>query len=190
MKPSQSPPRFRLPTMEQLRSARLGNSIHPTEESMDAAHRMVAQTFRQEADRILASLISVVRDFELAQDALADALLIALERWPVEGIPRNPVAWISTIARRKAINRLRRESTLARKQLILQELLKREEQRGAEEMETLSIPDERLKLMFTCCHPALALEAHVALTLHTLGGLSTAERASAFRLPSISRRSC
>jgi len=157
---------------------------------MDAAHRMVAQTFRQEADRILASLISVVRDFELAQDALADALLIALERWPVEGIPRNPGAWISTIARRKAINRLRRESTLARKQLILQELLKREEQRGAEEMETLSIPDERLKLMFTCCHPALALEAQVALTLHTLGGLSTAEIASAFRLPSISRRSC
>ena len=114
---------------------------------MDKAHRMVAQTFRQEADRILAGLISVVRDFELAQDALADALLVALERWPVEGIPHNPGAWMSTIARRKAINRLRRESTLARKQLILQELLEREEHRGAEEMNDLSIPDERLKLM-------------------------------------------
>jgi RNA polymerase sigma-70 factor (ECF subfamily) len=150
---------------------------------MDTAQRMVAQTFRQEADRILASLISVVRDFELAQDALADALLIALERWPIEGIPHNPGAWINTIARRKAINRLRRASTLTRKQLLLQEALEQEGQRGAEEMDDLSIPDERLKLMFTCCHPALALEAQVALTLHTLGGLSTAEIASAFLVP-------
>lgn len=147
---------------------------------MDAAYRIVAQTFRQEADRILASLISVVRDFELAQDALADALLIALEQWPGEGIPHNPGAWMNTIARRKVINRLRRESTLARKQLLLRELLEQEEQRGAEEMDEVSIPDERLKLMFTCCHPALSLEAQVALTLHTLGGLSAVEIASAF----------
>ena len=150
---------------------------------MDAAQQMVAQTFRQEADRILAGLISVVRDFELAQDALADALLVALERWPVEGVPRNPGAWISTIARRKAINRLHRESTLVRKQLLLRELLEQEEQRGAEEMDDVSIPDERLKLMFTCCHPALSLEAQVALTLHTLGGLSAVEIASAFLVP-------
>jgi RNA polymerase sigma-70 factor (ECF subfamily) len=147
---------------------------------MDAAQQMVAQTFRQESDRILASLISVVRDFELAQDALADALLVALERWPVEGIPRNPGAWIYTIARRKAINRLHRESTLVQKQLLLQEVLV---QQGAEEMDDLSIPDDRLKLLFTCCHPALAQEAQVALTLHTLGGLSTAEIANAFLVP-------
>ena len=94
---------------------------------MDAPHRIVADTFRQEADCILASLISSVRDFELAQDALADALLIALEHWPLEGIPNNPAAWITTTARRKAIDRLRRESTLARKQMVLQELLEREE---------------------------------------------------------------
>jgi RNA polymerase sigma-70 factor (ECF subfamily) len=150
---------------------------------MDAAQRMVAQTFRQESGRILAGLISLVRDFELAQDALADALLVALERWPIEGIPRNPGAWMSTIARRKALNRLHRENTLARKQLLLQEVLEREEQRGAEEMDDVSIPDERLKLLFTCCHPALALEAQVALTLHTLGGLSTTEIASAFLVP-------
>ena len=150
---------------------------------MDAAQQMVAQTFRQESGRILASLISVVRDFELAQDALSDALLVALERWPIEGIPRNPGAWMSTIARRKAINRMHRESTLARKQLLLQKVLEQEEQRGAEEMDDLSIPDERLKLLFTCCHPALALEAQVALTLHTLGGLSTAEIANAFLVP-------
>jgi RNA polymerase sigma-70 factor (ECF subfamily) len=150
---------------------------------MDAAQRMVAQTFRQESGRILAGLINLVRDFELAEDALSDALLVALERWPIEGIPRNPGAWMSTIARRKAINRLHRENTLARKQLLLQEVLEQEEQQGGEEMDDLSIPDERLKLLFTCCHPALALETQVALTLHTLGGLSTAEIASAFLVP-------
>ncbi|GHO64176.1 hypothetical protein KSC_030680 [Ktedonobacter sp. SOSP1-52] len=150
---------------------------------MQAAYRMVAHTFRQEADRILASLISTIRDFELAEDALQDALLIALERWPVEGIPSNPGAWITTTARRKAIDRLRRASTLARKHEILQELLQKVEQQGTEAGEDRSIPDERLKLMFTCCHPALALEAQVALTLQTLGGLSTAEIASAFLVP-------
>src|SRR5215471_12324519 len=150
---------------------------------MDAAQQMVAQTFRQESGRILAGLINLVRDFELAEDALSDALLVALERWPIEGIPRNPGAWMSTIARRKAINRLHRESTLARKQLLLQELLEREEQRGEEMDDDVSIADERLKLLFTCCHPALAQEAQVALTLHTLGGLSTAEIASAFLVP-------
>src|SRR6266702_7358712 len=124
---------------------------------MDTIQQAVSETFSREADRILAALIGTVRDFELAEDALQDALLVALERWPVEGIPHNPAAWITTTARRKAIDRLRRDSTLPRKQMILQELLEREGQRGAEEMDDLSLPDERLKLMFTCCHPALAL---------------------------------
>src|SRR5438105_7740481 len=150
---------------------------------MDAIHRIVADTFHQEADRILASLISSVRDFELAEDALQDAMLVALERWPREGVPRNPSAWITTTARHKAIDRLRRTNTLARKQVLMQELVEQEEERGIEEMEDSAIPDERLKLMFTCCHPALALEAQVALTLHTLGGLSTPEIASAFLIP-------
>ena len=150
---------------------------------MDTAHQIVADTFRREADRILASLISSVKDFELAEDALQEAMLVALERWPVDGIPGNPSAWITTTARHKAIDRLRRTSTLARKQVLLQELVEREEQRGTEEMEDRAIPDERLKLMFTCCHPALSLEAQVALTLHTLGGLSTPEIASAFLVP-------
>src|SRR5881394_2893830 len=96
---------------------------------MDAIHRIVADTFHQEADRILASLISSVRDFELAEDALQDALLVALERWSVDGIPHNPSAWITTTARHKAIDRLRRENTLARKQVLLQALLEQEEQR-------------------------------------------------------------
>jgi len=150
---------------------------------MNTTQQVVADTFTGEADRILAAVIGTVRDFELAEDALQDAMLVALERWPVDGIPRNPSAWITTTARHKAIDRLRRESTLARKQALLQALLEQEEQRGAEEMDDVSIPDERLKLMFTCCHPALALEAQVALTLHTLGGLSTAEIASAFLVP-------
>jgi RNA polymerase sigma-70 factor, ECF subfamily len=150
---------------------------------MDTAHQIVAATFDQQRDRILAGLISSVRDFELAEDVLQDAVLVALERWPAEGIPRNPSAWLTTVARHKAIDRLRRAGALARKQLLLQELVEQEEQRGADEMEERAIPDDRLKLMFTCCHPALALEAQVALTLHTLGGLATAEIASAFLIP-------
>jgi RNA polymerase sigma-70 factor, ECF subfamily len=149
---------------------------------MNTVQQAVSDTFAREADRILAALIGTVRDFELAEDALQDALLVALERWPVDGIPRNPSAWITTTARHKAIDRLRRDSTLARKQMLLQTLVE-QEQGGTEQMEDNSIPDERLKLMFTCCHPALALEAQVALTLHTLGGLSTVEIANAFLVP-------
>src|SRR3989449_7604919 len=165
------------------RFARLWNSSRVRKRNMNTAQQVVSDTFACEADRILAALIGTVRDFELAEDALQDALLVALERWPVDGIPRNPSAWITTTARHKAIDRLRRENTLARKQVMLQVLLEHEEQRGEEDMEETSIPDERLKLMFTCCHPALSLESQVALTLHTLGGLSTNEIASAFLVP-------
>src|SRR5438067_6319461 len=150
---------------------------------MDTTQQVISETFAREADRILASLIGTVRDFELAEDALQDALLVALERWPIDGIPRNPGAWMMATSRHKAIDRLRRETTLARKAAVLETLFEQEEHRGEEEMDNASIPDERLKLMFTCCHPALALEAQVALTLHTLGGLSTAEIASAFLVP-------
>src|SRR5690242_19512025 len=161
------------------RFARLWNSSRFRKQHMNTVQQADSDTFAGEADRILAALIGTVRDFVLAEDALQDALLVALERWPIDGIPRNPSAWITTTARRKAIDRLRRDSSLARKQILLQALVE-EEQRGTEEMEDSSIPDERLKLMFTCCHPALALEAQVALTLHTLGGLSTPEVARAF----------
>jgi len=150
---------------------------------MSTAQQVISDTFAGEADRILAALIGTVRDFELAEDALQDALLVALERWPVDGVPRNPGAWMMATARHKAIDRLRRESALARKAATLQALLEQEEQRGEEEMDEASIPDERLKLIFTCCHPALALEAQVALTLHTLGGLFTPEIASSFLVP-------
>jgi RNA polymerase sigma-70 factor (ECF subfamily) len=154
---------------------------------MNTTQQVIAETFAREADRILAALIGMVRDFELAEDSLQDALLVALERWPVDGIPRNPGAWITTTARHKATDRLRRESTWERKQAILQTLLELEEHK---DMDDASIPDERLKLMFTCCHPALALDAQIALTLHTLGGLTTDEIASAFlvSLPTMAQR--
>src|SRR6266436_10248373 len=113
----------------------------------DTAHEILARTFRQESGLILATLINTVRDFEVAEDALQDALLVALERWPVDGVPHNPSAWITTTARHKAIDRLRRASTLARKQALLQELVELEAQGGTEEMEDHAIPDERLKLM-------------------------------------------
>jgi RNA polymerase sigma-70 factor (ECF subfamily) len=150
---------------------------------METAQQVTAYIFRKEADRILAALIATVRDFELAEDALQDALLVALEHWPIDGVPNNPGAWITTTARRKAIDRLRRERVLASKQTILQALVEQEEQGGNVQMSDAAIPDERLKLIFTCCHLALALEAQIALTLHTLGGLATHEIANAFLVP-------
>jgi RNA polymerase sigma-70 factor (ECF subfamily) len=132
-------------------------------------------TFREEHGRVLAALISQLGDFTLAEDALQDALVNALERWAVDGVPRNPGAWLMTAAKRRAIDRLRRAATQERYAVIVDE----SEAQDELDMDD-SIPDERLKLMFTCCHPALALEAQVALTLHTLGGLSTPEVARAF----------
>lgn len=136
---------------------------------------LVERIFREEHGRVLAGLISQLGDFELAEDALQDALVNALERWEIDGIPHNPGAWLLTVAKRRAIDRIRRATTLKRKVENLAFLTPEEEA----DMDR-SIPDERLKLMFTCCHPALALEAQVALTLHTLGGLSTHQVARAF----------
>ena len=145
-------------------------------------HATISQTFRHESGRVLAALIGWLGDFELAEDAFQDALVVALERWSRDGIPDNPGAWITTTARRKAIDRLRRRKILAQKQeVMLRETALVEE--FQDELAMNSIPDERLKLIFTCCHPALAPEAQVALTLRTLGGLSTAEIAGAFLLP-------
>ncbi len=147
---------------------------------MEQAHQIVERTFRQESGQILAGLISAIGDFSVAEDALQDALVAALRQWPREGVPRQPAAWLTTIARRKAIDRLRRNSTLLRKQEQLQALAELERE---DELDEPMIPDERLKLLFTCCHPALALEARVALTLRTLGGLTTDEIACAFLVP-------
>jgi RNA polymerase sigma-70 factor, ECF subfamily len=139
------------------------------------ATAQIETTFREEHGRILAALIGQLGDFTLAEDALQDALVNALERWEIDGVPRNPGAWLMTVAKRRAIDRLRRVAVQERATATLDPLDSQDEP----EMDD-TIPDDRLKLMFTCCHPALALEAQVALTLHTLGGLSTQEVARAF----------
>src|SRR5207253_970777 len=127
-----------------------------------------------------AILIRVLGDFELAEDAVQDAFATAVERWPREGTPRNPGAWIVATARNRAIDRIRRERTLARKTELLARL---QELRTDEDDDVSAIPDERLSLVFTCCHPALSLEAQIALTLREVGGLLTNEVARAFLVP-------
>jgi RNA polymerase sigma-70 factor, ECF subfamily len=148
---------------------------------------VIERVFRHESSRAVAGLIRVLRDFDLAEEAVQDAFLVALERWPVSGIPDNPGAWIVTTARNRAIDRLRRARRLAEKEGVLRqlaELRSDDETRSptGKEAEGM-IGDDRLRLMFTCCHPALAPEARVALTLRTLGGLDTPEIARAFLVP-------
>lgn len=145
------------------------------------AERQIETTFREEHGRVLAALISQLGDFTLAEDALQDALVNALERWEIDGVPRNPGAWLMTVAKRRAIDRVRREATLERKVELLDAMAAKDEPEIEDVIDDeRDIPDDRLKLMFTCCHPALATEAQVALTLHTLGGLTTQEVARAF----------
>ena len=144
----------------------------------------VDRAFREESGRVLATLIRHLGgDFELAQDALQDALAIALTRWPRDGVPANPGAWITVTARRRAIDRIRRERALADRVGALQILMDLERQSEPDPETDTSLPDDRLRLIFTCCHPALSLEARIALTLRTLGGLTTAEIARAFLVP-------
>jgi RNA polymerase sigma-70 factor (ECF subfamily) len=139
---------------------------------------ILEQTFRDEWGRVLAALIGVLGDFQLAEDAAQDAFAIAAERWPREGEPANPRAWLVTTARNRAIDRIRRDRTLAAKTRLLEV-----EEVTEDVSDEIEIPDERLELIFTCCHPALALDAQVALTLRTLGGLTTDEIARAFLVP-------
>jgi RNA polymerase sigma-70 factor, ECF subfamily len=136
----------------------------------------VGAVFREEWGRAVAVLTRVLGDLDRAEDAVQDAFTIALERWPRDGTPANPGAWVITTARNRAIDRLRREQSFARKA----ELLARLESLPAEEDDVSSIPDDRLALVFTCCHPALGAEARVALTLREVAGLTTTEIARAF----------
>jgi len=138
----------------------------------------IEEIFRTEYGRILATLIRLLGDFDVAEEALQEAFAAALEQWSEEGMPANPVAWLVSTARHKAIDRLRRRARLAQKQ---EEIARHLEQLAEEE--EAPVPEDRLRLIFTCCHPALATEAQVALTLRTLGGLSTEEIAHAFLVP-------
>jgi RNA polymerase sigma-70 factor (ECF subfamily) len=148
---------------------------------MESTSAALERAFREDAGRVLAGLIRETRDFELAEDALQDAVAVALETWPTDGVPDNPGGWLRTTARRKAIDRLRREKGLAARKEALADLIRLDESETVEE--DTAIPDDRLRLIFTCCHLALSMEAQVALTLRTLGGLTTAEIAHAFLLP-------
>jgi len=139
---------------------------------------VLEQAFRDEWGRVLANLIGYLGDFELAEEAAQEAFAAAAERWPRDGEPANPRAWLVTTARNRAIDRIRRDRTLAEKTRLLEA-----PEAAEDEMDETTIPDERLELIFTCCHPALALDAQVALTLRTLGGLETAEIARAFLVP-------
>ena len=138
---------------------------------------MIEQVFRSERARCIAILGRVLGDLDLAEDAVQEAFLTAAERWPRDGVPAKPGAWIVATARNRAIDRIRREQTLARKT----ELLARAQSLPADEEAV--IPDERLELVFACCHPALAADAQVALTLNLVGGLTTPEIARAFLIP-------
>ena len=137
-------------------------------------------TFREEWPRAVAILTRVLGDLSLAEDAVQDAFATALERWPRDGVPRSPGAWIVATARNGAIDRIRRERTFARKAEMLARL---QELPDDEDADVSSIPDERLALLFTCCHPALAVDARVALTLREVAGLATPEIARAFLVP-------
>jgi RNA polymerase sigma-70 factor (ECF subfamily) len=154
------------------RDARGGGRVVEELDSVD-----LEGAYRDERARSIAILGRVLGDLDLAEDAVQDAFVRAAERWPQDGAPTNPGAWIVTTARNAAIDRIRREQTLARKT----ELLARAEELPDDEEAT--IPDERLELIFACCHPALAPEAQVALTLSLVGGLETPEIARAFLLP-------
>jgi RNA polymerase sigma-70 factor (ECF subfamily) len=135
----------------------------------------LGELHHREYGRILASLIRVVKDFDLAEDALQEAFAAALVHWPAEGPPQNPVAWLIATARHKAIDQVRRRALAEDKQADIAAL--------AAAQEDAPVPLDSLRLVFTCCHPALAPEAQVALTLRTICGLSTEEIARAFLVP-------
>jgi len=147
---------------------------------LDAAGRALEETFRLESGAAVATLVRLLGDIDLAEEAVQEAFAVAMQRWPVDGVPPNPGGWIVTTARRRAIDRHRRESTRDDRQAAALRL------RPAEPEPPEEVPDvvdDRLRLIFTCCHPALAPSAQVALTLRLLGGLETPEIARAFLVP-------
>ncbi|HXW83568.1 MAG TPA: RNA polymerase sigma factor [Candidatus Binataceae bacterium] len=143
--------------------------------------RDIERIYREEYARILSKLIRDLRDFELAEDVVQEAFAAALEQWQREGLPRNPAAWIVSVARNKAIDRIRRHGWFAQRRDEIQRLIEIEMAESKPEPEP--VPDERLRLIFTCCHPAINRQAQIALSLRTLCGLTTDEIARAFLVP-------
>src|SRR5204862_2341431 len=165
----------RCPDRHDRSEAHLGDVTGPTRSQTDVEGAVVA-AFRSDWGRVVATLIRVTGDWDLAEECAQDAFARALERWPRDGVPRNPGAWLTTTARNRALDRLRRAATGAAK---LQEVAVISGPDGSDD----DVEDDRLRLIFTCCHPALSRDAQVALTLRTLAGLTTAEIARAFLVP-------
>ena len=136
--------------------------------------------FRESYAVVLAAVATHCGDIDLAEEAVQDALVEAVRTWPEQGVPDNPPGWISTVARRRAIDRIRRESTLTRKRAVLAGLEKAEREGSVEALSSATVEDDRLQLLFACCHPALSVDRQVALSLRTVGGLTTPEIAQAF----------
>ena len=154
---------------------------------MKEAHAAINEIFKEENGRVIAALARRHRDLDVAEEAVQDAYLEALRTWPNKGTPQNPAAWITTVAQRRAIDRIRRDTTYATRLEVLasEETVSHDAQSGVGHRndDDGSLPDERLELIFACCHPALSTEAQVALTLRTLGRLTTNEIARAFLVP-------
>jgi RNA polymerase sigma-70 factor, ECF subfamily len=152
---------------------------------MPGASESLEHVFRKEYGRIIATLIRLSGSFDLAEESLQEAFAVAASTWKTEGIPRNPGAWLTTVAHRKLLDALRREKTRADKQADLEYEIERLQPYDEQHLpgESMHYPDDRLRLIFTCCHPSLNIEAQVALTLRTLGGLTTGEIARAFLMP-------
>jgi RNA polymerase sigma-70 factor (ECF subfamily) len=151
----------------------------------------VARIFREESGRSVATLVRAVGDIDLAEDAVQEAFAVALRKWPAEGLPPNPGGWITTTARNRALDRLRRESRGRELLSQVAVLLPGDHEPDmAKEVGVGAVPDDRLRLIFTCCHPALSTQAQVALTLRLLGGLSTTQVARSFLVaePTMARR--
>src|SRR5512147_1823611 len=143
----------------------------------------IAALYRQESGAVLATLIRRLGDFDLAEESVQEAFAAALDQWPREGAPDQPIAWLVQTAKHKAIDRLRRGSLYTEKLGKLAEIAEIERATLGPDAEDRPIPDDLLRLLFTCCHPALAIDAQVALALRTLGGLTTEEIARAFLVP-------
>lgn len=146
----------------------------------------MAAVFRADAGQALAKLIRYLGDIHLAEDALQDAIVAALESWPNTDVPDSPLAWLLTAAKRKAVDRLRRDAKRDAKQQAALDWANNE----SKEADVSTIEDDRLRLIFTCCHPALAADAQIALTLRLLGGLTTEQIARAFMVPDTTMAKC
>jgi len=155
------------------------------EPSIDRGDAALDRVFRDSWGRVLASLIGFLRDVDLAEEAAQEAFAAAAARWPVDGMPRNPGGWLLVAARNRAIDRIRRETNLTTKTRMLDVPVAMDDPMDelGDRLDDVAFPDERLELVFMCCHPALSVEAQVALTLRSLGGLSTDEIARAFLVP-------